>query len=96
MNPRRDVLELIAVCVILALLSLAGIIWDFTSGLLLAGGIDGLMMLLICLLTGGLFSLQALLLARKLGWRLPLSLWHRKAAAEPSTEPAAGNPGSQK
>jgi hypothetical protein len=96
MNPRRELLELIAVCVVLALLSLGGTVWDFTSGLLLAGGIDGLMMLLICLLTGGLFSLQALALARKLGWRFPVSLRHRKSAAEPSTEPAAGNPGSQK
>lgn len=94
MNSRRELMELIGVCALVVLLSLGGIVWDFTSGLLLAGGVDGLMILLICLLTAGIFSLQALFLAKKLGWRFPVKLFHRKAAAEASTQPATGNPGS--
>ncbi len=62
------------ICAILALLALAGLVWDIWSGLL-TSSVDGLMLLLVCLLVGGLFAGQAALLARKAGLRpgnLPL------------------------
>ncbi len=55
---------LLIICAILALLALLGLVWDIWSGLI-RSGVDGLMLLLVCLLIGGMFAGQALLLARK-------------------------------
>jgi hypothetical protein len=57
---------LMIICAILALLALAGLVWDIWSGLI-SSGVDGLMLLLVCLLIGGLFAAQAAFLARKAG-----------------------------
>jgi hypothetical protein len=54
------------VCAILALLALVGLVWDIWSGLI-TSGVDGLMLLLVCLLIGSLFAGQAALLARDAG-----------------------------
>ena len=40
MNPKGNWLELVVICALFVLLSIWGIIWDITSGLL-TGGIDG-------------------------------------------------------
>lgn len=58
------------IAAILALLSLAGLILSVTSGLLTAG-IDGIFIVLVCLLTLAIFGLLALSMAAKAGY-IPL------------------------
>ncbi|MFY9529743.1 MAG: hypothetical protein WAR24_12605 [Candidatus Acidiferrales bacterium] len=67
MNPKTNQIELAAISGLFVLLSLWGIVWDVTSGLL-ASGIDGIMLLAICLMMGGVFSLELLLIAHGVGW----------------------------
>ncbi|MFZ0211159.1 MAG: hypothetical protein WBE20_10995 [Candidatus Acidiferrales bacterium] len=63
-------IEVLAFSVVLVLLSLLGLIWDVTSGLI-ASGVDGILLALVCLMMGGIFSLQIL-----------YTLWrHRKDSA---------------
>ena len=59
-------IEVAIFAVFIVILSVLGIIWDIASGLL-ASGIDGLLLLLICLMMAGIFSLQLFLLARQRG-----------------------------
>ena len=51
-------------CIVIILFSLLGLIWDIASGLV-TSGVDGLLLLLVCLMMGGLFSLQLFLLLLK-------------------------------
>jgi hypothetical protein len=80
MNLKTNQIELIVISSLFILLSLWGIIWDVSSGLL-ASGIDGIMLLAICLMMGGVFSLQLLLIARSSGW---VTFPARKSAAAPA------------
>ncbi|HEV2490958.1 MAG TPA: hypothetical protein VGT03_14220 [Candidatus Acidoferrales bacterium] len=57
-------LEAAIFAAIIVILSVIGLVWDFASGLI-TSGVDGLLLLLICLMMAGLFSLQLLLLARR-------------------------------
>jgi hypothetical protein len=57
MAPKTNWIELSALCVLFILLSVVGIVWNITSGLL-TSGIDGIMLLFICLMMGGIFSLM--------------------------------------
>lgn len=59
-----SMLEAIIFAVVIILLSLLGLIWDVASGLI-TSGVDGLLLLLVCLMMGGLFSLQLLFLLWK-------------------------------
>jgi predicted lipid-binding transport protein (Tim44 family) len=65
-NPKSNWIELSLICGLFVVLSLVGIIWDFTSGLL-TSGIDGIMMLFICLMMGGIFSLMILMMLHQAG-----------------------------
>jgi hypothetical protein len=60
--------------VVIVALSLLGLIWDITSGLI-TSGVDGLFLLLVCLMMGGIFSLQLLIL-----------VWQRRRAGRSSRE----------
>lgn len=85
MNPKTNQSELAAISGLFVLLSLWGIVWDVTSGLL-ASGIDGIMLLAICLMMGGVFSLELLLIAHSAGWvKFPA---RKSAAAPPATAKA--------
>jgi hypothetical protein len=55
----QETLPLMLIASVLALLSLAGLVLTFTSGLALSG-IDGLFLILVCLLTAAIFGYQAL------------------------------------
>jgi hypothetical protein len=57
-------LEAAIFAAIIVILSVIGLIWDFTSGLI-TSGVDGLLLLLVCLMMAGMFSLQLLLLVRQ-------------------------------
>jgi hypothetical protein len=59
MTPKVNFLELAAICAIFVLLCLLGVAWDFTSGLL-TSGIDGIMLLFVCLMMAGVFGAMIL------------------------------------
>jgi hypothetical protein len=50
--------------VVIVVLSIVGLVWDFWSGLI-QNGMDGILLLFICLMMGGIFSLQLLLLLKQ-------------------------------
>ncbi len=70
-----------AVCVLLILFAAAGLVCTFATGL--EFNIDGLLLLMVCLMIGGLFTLMLLLMAKEMGW-----LTSRKKSAEASANPA--------
>ena len=54
-------LEVAVISVVMILISILGLVWDFASGLITAG-VDGIMILLVFLMIGGVFDLQLLYL----------------------------------
>lgn len=57
-------LEVGVIAIVMVLLSVLGLVWDFASGLI-TSGVDGLLLLLVCLMIGAIFAIQLLLLARE-------------------------------
>jgi hypothetical protein len=86
MKPKSNWIELSALCALFILLSIWGIVWDISSGLL-TSGIDGIMLLFICLMMGGLFSLMLVVMLWQAGL-IPV-FKKTKGKAETSTKPAA-------
>jgi hypothetical protein len=84
MSQRED-LGLAAVCLAVVLLSVGGIVAAILTGLL--PGLDGLLLVLTCLLMIALFTPPLLALAKQEGW-LP-SLRRKPKAAPAAAEPAA-------
>jgi membrane protein DedA with SNARE-associated domain len=60
-------LSLVLIAALISLLSLVGLVLSVTSGLITAG-VDGLFIVLVCLLTGTVFGLLALFLAARAGY----------------------------
>ncbi|MGB9008113.1 MAG: hypothetical protein WCC18_05820, partial [Candidatus Acidiferrales bacterium] len=90
MTQKSNLLEMSALCVLFIILSLWGIVWDFTSGLL-TSGIDGIMLLAICLMMGGIFSLMLVVMLWQAGL-IPIfkpKAKEAKEAAKPAAAPAA-------
>jgi hypothetical protein len=67
MGYKRDMIMLAVLSVVMIVISAAGIVWDFFSGLLF-GGLDGILLLAVCLMTGGVFTLELLIVGRQAGW----------------------------
>jgi len=86
MTSKSHRIEIGAICIAVILLSLWGIVWDISSGLL-TSGIDGIMLLLIALMMGGIFSLMFAHMLWQAGL-LPF-LKPKPADAAPATKPAA-------
>jgi hypothetical protein len=84
MKPKSNWIELSALCGLFILLSIWGIVWDITSGLL-ASGIDGIMLLFICLMMGGIFSLMLVAML----WQAGLIPLFRKAEVQADAKPVA-------
>lgn len=106
MNPKREALLLMALCAVLVLASLGGLVFGFTAGLFYPQmDMDGLLLLLVALSLGGVFSLMLLWLANDAGYLEPIKARLKrkpreteaapaaKAPAQPAAQPAAGNPG---
>jgi hypothetical protein len=55
MTSKAHRIEIGALCSVAILISLWGVVWDITSGLI-TSGIDGIMLLLIALMIAGIFS----------------------------------------
>lgn len=66
MTPKENSFELILVCTFFVLLSLLGIVWDFESRLLVSG-IDGIMLLFVCLMTLAIFGIMLLVVLVQTG-----------------------------
>lgn len=78
-------LDVAIICTVFVLLSVVGIIWDFTSGLL-TSGIDGIMLAAVCLLIVGIFSLMLLMVLHQAG------LLPKFGKVKPAAVPAAAKP----
>jgi hypothetical protein len=85
MRLRDGILELI-VCSVLIGLSVVGAVSAFVTGL--QRDIDGLLLILVCVLSGILFSTMLFVLAKHQGWLAHLS--------RPRIRPVVGAPRVQK
>ena len=87
-TPRANWIELSLVCALFVALALIGIIWEIASGLL-TSGIDGIMLLAICLMMGGIFSAMILMMVYQAG---VIPFFRAKPAAQPAPKAAAATP----
>ena len=87
-TPRANWIELSVICALFAALALIGIVWEITSGLL-TSGIDGIMLLAICLMMGGIFSLMILMMVYQAG---VLPFFRAKPAAPAAQKAPAAAP----
>ena len=85
MRSRNGIMELI-VCLVLIGLSVVGVVSAFVTRL--QGDIDGLLLILVCVLMGSLFSVMLFDLVKEEGWLAHLSL--------PRRQSVVGSPGLQK
>ena len=84
MTTQRGILGLVGICVLIVLLSAAGLASVVLTHLDLS--LDGLLLIITCLMMGGLFLLMLALIAKEQGW---LPTRHKKEspeAAAPQTE----------
>jgi len=86
MNTKQDKLVYAGVCVLMILLSAGGLVYGFVSKMILAPdawfSLDGILLALICLSMGGLFTLMLVVQAFREGWiKLP-----GKKSPEPPAE----------
>ena len=76
MRLRNGIMELI-VCLVLVGLSVVGAVSAFVTGL--RRDIDGLLLILVCVLIGSIFSTMLFVLAKQEGWLAHLSLPRRQS-----------------
>jgi uncharacterized membrane protein (DUF373 family) len=91
MVPKKDWIELSAICALFILISVWGVVWDITSGLLWSG-IDGIMLLFVRLMMGGIFSLILILELYRAGILPSLRRSKAKVKAEASSVQSLGSP----
>ena len=84
MTSKAHRIEIGAICTVAILISLWGVVWDVTSGLI-TSGIDGIMLLLIALMVAGIFSAM---FAHML-WQAGLIPFFKPAPAAPPAKAAA-------
>jgi hypothetical protein len=90
MTSKAHRIEIGALCSVAILISLWGIVWDISSGLI-TSGIDGIMLLLIALMIGGIFSLMLAHMLWQAGL-IPFLKPAPAAAAVPAKPAAAAAP----
>jgi hypothetical protein len=88
MTKQQGVLGLVGICVVVLLLSFAGMASDIVTRLI--GNIDGLLLLVICLMMLGLFAGMLFAMAHEEGWLLSR---HHSA---PASNPGPKKPGEGK
>lgn len=87
MSARKDSLMLAGICLVMILLSAGGLAYGVVSRLIFAPDVlftlDGILLALVCLTMGGLFTLMLVLLALKEGWvKLPQKKAEKKEEAK--------------
>jgi hypothetical protein len=90
MTPKGNALELGITCAVFILLSILGVVWDFTSGLL-ASGIDGIMLLFVCLIVAGIFGVMLLVTLKTAGLLPVLKRGEAGAGTAPAKAPSAAS-----
>ena len=90
MSQRED-LGLAAICLAVILSSIAGIVAALLTGLL--PGLDGLLLVLVCLMMGAIFISPLLALAKQNGW---LPSFGKKQKASSSAKSGAKDSGEGK
>lgn len=90
MTSKAHRIEIGALCILAILISLWGIVWDITSGLI-TSGIDGIMLLLIALMIGGIFSAMLAHMLWQAGL-IPFLKPAPAATAAPAAKPTATAP----
>ncbi|MFZ0908876.1 MAG: hypothetical protein WAN24_05330 [Candidatus Acidiferrales bacterium] len=91
MTFKTNEIELATVSLFFLILSLIGVVWTFTSGLI-GSGIDGILLLGVGLLMAGVFALQLLFIARDMGLVKFPQMGPAKKAAAPAAKPPAAAP----
>jgi hypothetical protein len=93
MNAREQMFLLAAICLVVVLLSAAGLLWAIFFGQLFTDPtVDVLLLAIVCLLMGGVFSLQLGSMLKATG-RFKLPKFSRsKAPAEAPANPSAAEP----
>jgi hypothetical protein len=66
MTQKGNWIETGSICVLFILMCLVGIVWDVTSGTL-RSGVDGIMLVAICLMMAGIFALMLLMVMHQAG-----------------------------
>lgn len=67
MSANRDLLTLASICGFIVLCALLGLVWAFSAGLLYPHILlDGLLLVMVCLMIAGIFSLMLLQILRQL------------------------------
>jgi hypothetical protein len=84
MTTQRGILGLVGICVLIVLLSVAGLASVVLTHLDLS--LDGLLLTMTCLMMGGLFLLMLGLIAKEQGW---LPGGHKKESSEAPAPQAA-------
>jgi hypothetical protein len=84
MTTQRGILGLVGICVLIVLLSAAGLASVVITHLDLS--LDGLLLIMTCLMMGGLFLLMLALIAKEQGW---LPTRHKKESPEAPAPQAA-------
>jgi hypothetical protein len=88
MEPKQEAWVLAGTCAVLALLSVAGLIWVFMSGMGLA--VDTIFMVLVCASMAGLFSFALIKELQSIGllphWKLGSAKKIAEAPANPASE----------
>jgi hypothetical protein len=90
MTKEQGLLGLVGLCVVTLVLSFAGLISDFVTRLI--GNIDGLLLLMICLMMAGLFCGVLYSIAKEQGW---LPARRKSAEAVPAQAKAQASPVSK-
>ena len=86
MTKTHGILGLVGICLLVVVLSAAGIASDFITRLGL--DLDGLLLILCSLLMGLLFLIMLFVMAKEQGW-IPARHKKEAAAAAPAAKPAA-------
>ncbi len=84
MTKTHGILGLVGICLLIVVLSAAGLASDFLTRLDL--DLDGLLLILSCLLMGLLFLIMLFVIAKEQGW---IPQRHKKSAEPPAPKPAA-------
>jgi hypothetical protein len=66
MNGQENPVELLIICAVMLVLSIAGILGGLSARLF--GTLDGLLMLAVCMMTALIFAILLFVLAKERGW----------------------------
>ena len=66
MGEKENPVELLVICAVIVVLSILGVIGGISTRL--AGSLDGLLMLAVCLMTALIFALLLVVLIKEQGW----------------------------